>query len=284
MSHAFSKPVLVCNDQSGSHDAQIEQQLIDMLAEAGMPLLRRFCLPDDDLPDAAWLTEAGADVLIVWTGDGTINAAAGQAEGWAGAMLPLPGGTLNLLSKKLHGDRTPPDILRDVLSDIARRQRIAILQSSERIALITILAGPATQWAEVRETMRQDGVISATREAPEALDAMLNAAGVSLGGNGRVGGDAAAATYPAIILTPTDDGIEAHGVLADGVMDIMRHGLAWLAGDFRDGPSEFLAKSDRIELVSTDNISMEFDGELMEIPSPATFHIGRSALDFIVTS
>lgn len=278
MNHAFSKAVLVCNDQSGSHDAQIEEQLVSLLSEHGTPLLRRFHLPDDDLPDAAILAELGANLLIVWTGDGTINAAAQKAGGWDGALLPLPGGTLNLLSKKLHGDREPVEILRDALSGAARRQRISILQSRERIALITILAGPATHWAEVRETMRQDGVLSATREAPEALDAMLNAPGVMMEG------DASATAYPAIILTPTDDGIEAHGVLADGVMDIVRHGLAWLAGDFRDGPSEFITKSDRVQLVSAKDISIEFDGELMEIPSPAVFRSGRSPLDFVVTS
>lgn len=254
-----------------------------MLSEHGAPLLHRFCLPGDDLPDAARLAEMGADLLIVWTGDGTINAAAQKAGGWAGAMLPLPGGTLNLLSKKLHGDRTPSDILQDVLSGNGRKRRIPILESKGQIALITILAGPATQWAEVREIMRQEGVIRATREAPEAMDAMLNAAGVSVAGD-VAAGDGATATYPAIILTPTDDGIEAHGVLADGVMDIVRHGLAWLAGDFRDGPSEFITKSDRIELVSAEEIGIEFDGELMETPSPATFHLGRSAVNFIVTS
>lgn len=275
MNNPFSKAVLVANHQSGSFDDKVEAEITSLLAEHDVALAKPICLPDDDVPDRAALESWGADLLIVWTGDGTINAATHKAEDWDGALLALPGGTLNLLSKSLHGDRGPVDILRDALAPSVRRTTIPILHHKDRIALITILAGPATQWADVRETMRQEGVMSATREAPEALDAMRNAPGVALRGDGK--------PYPAVILTPTDSGIEVHGILAEGTWDILRHGLAWLSGDFRDGPSDYLGKSNAIELESAAPISIEFDGELMEISAPATFHVARSRLEFVKT-
>jgi diacylglycerol kinase family enzyme len=276
MSNRFSKAVLVANHQSGSFDAKVEAEITALLAEHDVTLAKLIALPDDDVPDRAALESLGADLLIVWTGDGTINAAAHLAEDWNGALLALPGGTLNLLSKSLHGDRGPVDILRDALAPSVRRATIPILEYQDRIALITILAGPATQWADVRETMRQEGVVSATREAPEALDAMLNAPGVSL--NGKV------ETYPVVILTPTDNGIDAHGILTGGTWDILRHGLAWLGGDFRDGPSDHLGKMSDVQLESAAPISVEFDGELMEIPSPAKITLSRSRIDFVITA
>src|SRR3546814_9999791 len=72
------------------------------------------------------------------------------------AILPLPGGTLNLLSKALHGDRPAEDILADALAGRGRRLHPPIVRCDAGDAYITIVAGPATRWAEVRETLRSE--------------------------------------------------------------------------------------------------------------------------------
>ncbi len=276
MTSPYSRPALICNDRSGSYDESIHRQLIDACAAAGASVAESFILPKDDLPDAAALRASAIDLLIVWTGDGTINAAATGCEGWHGPLLPLPGGTLNLLSKHLHGDHPAPAILERALANGGRRAPVPTIRSAAREAFITVVAGPATRWAEVRETMRSQGLIEASREAPDALEEMLNAPGVQVAGS-----DAA---YPAIILTPTREGITADGIVADATGDVLRHGLAWLGGDFRDGPHERVATAETIILESDRIIALEYDGELAEIPSPARFSIGQSALDFIATA
>lgn len=116
MTRAFHRPALICNSQSGSYDEAVHRQLVDACRAAGVPLAATVALPDDDLPDAEALRAQDIDLLAVWTGDGTINAAATRCAGWSGAVLPLPGGTLNLLSKQLHGDRPAADILTDALA------------------------------------------------------------------------------------------------------------------------------------------------------------------------
>lgn len=277
MTHLFQRPVLLCNSQSGSHDPDMETQFREILAAASRPLVHTVHLPDGDVPSADDLRALDADLLIVWTGDGTIRAAAEQADGWDGAILPLPGGTLNLLSKSLHGDRDPISILRDVVSDHATRRSIPILQDEKgALALINLLAGPATRWAEVRETMRQEGIISATREAPEALEAMQSAPGVSVAGHDG--------EHSAVVLTPLADGIDVKAITAGGTMDLLRHGLAWLSGDFRDGPSEFIIKAPDITLESRAVMSVEYDGELMERPSPLRVRLIHSQLEFVSTT
>ncbi|WP_428678928.1 diacylglycerol kinase family protein [Sphingopyxis sp.] len=275
MTSAFSRPALLCNNRSGSHDPAIEAAIADACKAAGAPLVATFALPDQDIPDGAALRNHGVDLLLVWTGDGTINAAAVKAAGWNGAILPLPGGTLNLLSKALHGDRPAPDILADALAGKARQRPIPTVRSDGGEAFITVVAGPATRWAEVRETMRQDGIIEASRAAPEALEAMLNAPGVRVAGHGK--------SYPAVILTPTETGLRADGILTEGSIDVLRHGLAWLGGDFREGPSESLATAETIILESDAEISLEYDGELAEMSSPARFALGMSRVDFVAT-
>ncbi|SEH19488.1 Diacylglycerol kinase family enzyme [Sphingopyxis sp. YR583] len=276
MTSPFSRPALICNSQSGSHDDAVLAEIAETCRSASTPLVAVFSLPDDDIPGAADLAARDIDLLLVWTGDGTINAAATQAAGWDGAILPLPGGTLNLLSKALHGDRPAPEILTDVLEGKGQRRPIPTIQSDGGNAFITIVAGPATRWAEVRETMRQDGLIEASRAAPDALDTMMNAPGVAVAGH-----DGA---YPAVILTPTSGGIRADGILTEGTADVLRHGLAWLGGDFRDGPSEEIANGGTIILESEAPISLEYDGELGETASPARFGLGTSAVDFVATA
>lgn len=275
MTGRFHRPALLCNMQSGSQDESILEEIAETCRAAGAPLVGRFTLPDDPIPDAAALRALDIDLLLAWTGDGTINAAATSVAGWDGAILPLPGGTLNLLSKALHGDRTATAILEDALRGKAHRRPIPTIRSAAGDAFITVVAGPATRWAEVRETMRQDGLIEASREAPDALEEMANAPGVSVG---RAGKD-----YSAIILTPAPDGIHADGVLTEGTGDVLRHGLAWLGGDFRDGPSEPVASAETIIIESAASIGLELDGERTETPSPTRFALGISAVDFIAT-
>lgn len=276
MTNAFTRPALICNNQSGSFDPAILQAIDAACRTTGAPLVATFALPDAALPDARMLRAQNVDLLLIWTGDGTINAAATQIDGWQGAVLPLPGGTLNLLSKQLHGDRPAPDIVADALSGKGRRSPIPNIRSAASQAFITVVAGPATRWAEVRETMRQEGVIEASRAAPDALDQMLNAPGVRVAGYEN--------SYSAVILTPTGQGIRADGILTEGTGDVLRHGLAWLGGDFRDGPSEEIATAETIILESERVISLEYDGELAEAPSPARFSIAASAVDFLTTA
>ena len=276
MTLPFFRPALLCNSQSGSHDESVLEAIAAACREEGAPLTATFTLPDDAIPDATELNRGDIDLLIVWPGDGTINAAARGAAGWGGAILPLPGGTLNLLSKALHGDRPAPDILLDALQGKGHRCPVPMIRSNDGEAFITIVAGPATRWAEVRETMRQEGMIEASRSAPDALDAMMNAPGVRIAGQDR--------DWPAIILTPTPHGIRADGIVAEGSADVLRHGLAWLGGDFRDGPTEAIASEEMIILEGETPISLEYDGELKETESPARFALGTSAVDFIATA
>ncbi len=275
MTNKFLRPALVCNSASGTYDAEIADEIGRICSDAAMPLVQTFNIPADDLPDANALAALEIDLLLVWTGDGTINAAATIAARWDGVMLPLPGGTLNLLSKSLHGDRPAADILRDVLDGGGRETRPPIIRCAAGDAYITVIAGPTTRWAAVRETMRRDGIIEASQAVPETVEHSMNAPGVRVGSDG--------VEYQAIILTPTRNGICAAGVLAESATELIRHGLAWLGGDFRDGPTDQIATERAITLESAETIGIELDGELTELPPPARFTSAISPIDILAT-
>ncbi|WP_306790511.1 diacylglycerol kinase family protein, partial [Escherichia coli] len=62
-------------------------------------------------PKGASLTREDVDTVVLFAGDGTINAALSALKDWEGTFLILPGGTMNLLARSLHGTLDPQAIV-----------------------------------------------------------------------------------------------------------------------------------------------------------------------------
>lgn len=276
MTSRFTRPMLACNLRSGSSDEALVGRLTEICAAAGAPLVRAFVLPDDDLPDAAMLANDGIDLLLVLSGDGTLNAAAAKLEAWDGAMLPLPGGTLNLFHKTLHGDAAPEDILHAALAGKARAVHPPTILCDAGRAYIGVIAGPTTAWAEVREQFRSLSLSGLAETIPGAIDATLHGDGVRIRGSDQ--------SFQAINLTPKPDRILAEGLITDSAGSILRHGIAWLGGDFREGPSVDLSERRSVVIESAGAVGLLLDGEPAELPSGATYRLESSPLAFLATA
>lgn len=276
MTSSFSRPALICNLRSGSSDEALVDRLTEICSGAGAPLVSAIILPDDDLPTATVPDEQGIDLVLVLSGDGTLNAAASRLETWGGAMLPLPGGTLNLFHKTLHGDRSPEDILHDALAGKARRVHPPTILCDAGRAYIGVIAGPTTAWAEVREQFRTLSLSGLAETIPDAIDATLHGDGVRIRGSDEV--------FQAINLTPKADRILAEGLITDSAGSILRHGIAWLGGDFREGPSVDLSERRAVVIEGSGTIGLLLDGEPAELPSGATYRLEPSPLAFLATA
>lgn len=269
------------NPASGSHDPTLATRLEAVAAGHGATIIRTINFPDEPLPEPADLDAAGVAMLIVHTGDGTINAAAATLAGWGGALLVLPGGTLNLLAKRLHGDAAPEAILDAALSGNARTAPIPMIaginSATEIAALVGVFAGPTTAWGDVRETLRRRDLSGLAEAVPRALNQTFDGDQVWL--------DGASARYPAIYAEPVaaPDGpiLRIMGFLADGAGELFRHGFAWLGGDFRNGPNEALGeREEAIILCDGADMGLLVDGErghegrrlvLRAVDSPVAF-------------
>lgn len=275
MTYRPARPALVCNNQSGSYDEERAEQIAALCSDAGSPIVAHFCLPDDALPTRSRLEADGIDTAIVWTGDGTINAAVAALAGWGGTLLVLPGGTLNLLSKRLHGDRPLEEILADALAGRCRREYPPTVECPAGRAMVNMIAGPTTIWAEVREQVRQRDIAGAAALVPEAFEQSMGGEAVHLEGDDR--------TFQAISMTPSADGIMIDGLLADTPTLLLRHAIAWIGGDFRDGPSEELATRPSATIVSAEPLGLLMDGESTEGSARVTVSIAPAPVAFIVT-
>lgn len=272
---------LVCNPASGSNDDEAVTALADAFAQAGLDLARIVRFPDDPAPSPGDLDAAGVDILAVFGGDGTTHSIVAAAYGWGGAVLVLPGGTMNLLAKRMHGDVPGPEIVARLAGGPFATARPKVIRTRHGIGLTGSLAGPGTVWNEVREAMRNASVLEFVASAREAINQSANGPRVMCAevDCGREEG------YAAITVVPYEDGLEANGFYAESLADYAGQGIALLNRNFRDGPHDPLGRHDRLRLVcpSGEPMGLLVDGEPFDGAAEEIFELAPCEVDLVTT-
>jgi diacylglycerol kinase family enzyme len=272
---------LVVNDASGGNSEDALAALKRSCAAAGFALDRVLAFPKQPLPSEAALGHAGVELVAVYAGDGTVNALVSALAGWQGAVLVLPGGTMNLLCRRLHGDRDVDKIVRLAAAGGAERRRPKVLACDQGTAFADLLAGPGTRWYEVREAMRQADVPAVAASAASALDETLRAPGIACRhpALGRPEG------YPLVMLTPTDSGIHVNGFRAETPAEFLKESWAVLRRRFREGPRDELGVVEQVTLASTadEPFGLLLDGEKAESRGEAVFRLVPCEVDLLAT-
>ena len=270
---------LVRNEASGSNDEDALAALEGCCAEAGFRIARQTCFPDEPLPGPDELDAAGIDLAAVFTGDGTANSLITALAGWGGAVLVLPGGTMNLLYHRLHGNRDMAEVFALAAAGEARRRRPGVIRCPQGTAMVDLLAGPGTSWYEVREAMRDADMLAVADSAAHALEETLGEPGIACREVGRAEG------YPLVMLTPHDEGIEISGFHAETPGELVAQGWALLRRNFREGPHDVLGLLPRLMLESTDGepYGLLLDGEKAEAPGAQEFVLAPCEVDLLAT-
>ena len=273
---------LVVNPASGSNNETSVQTLVDALGARGCPVARVIAFPDEPLPDPVTLDAAGIGLVVIYTGDGTINSLVSELAGWGGQVLVLPGGTMNLLALRLHRT-TDVDTILDVLAGGgALVRRPLCVRCDAGVALAGLLVGPGTAWQRVREAMRAGAIAAMAKEALAALRETTDGPWVAPG-DGRKRRDGG---YPLIELTPGEHGVQIDGYYADAPLEFAGQAWATVRRRFREGPHDRLGLADSITLVSVDGspLACLLDGEAGECPSGAAFTVEPCGVDLIATA
>ena len=108
----------IINTSSGGCDSESEAEMLDILKGAGVTNCKTWCGESDQIERA--FAEAAThkpEVLVVLGGDGTIRTAAEACAGTGTYLLPLPGGTLNVLPRALYGDSSWQEALKETLAN-----------------------------------------------------------------------------------------------------------------------------------------------------------------------
>lgn len=272
---------LVNNAASGSNNEATVAALEQCCGRHGFRVAYRSAFPEQDLPTPAMLDAGGIECVAVFAGDGTINSLLTGLAGWGGAVLVLPGGTMNLLYHRLHGERTMEEVVASVAEGRATMRRPGVIRSSFGTAFAGMLAGPGTSWGKVREAMREADVVELAAGTVEALEETLAGEMIACAEPllGRREG------YPLVNLEPHDSGIDVVAYHAETPGEYLGQAWALLRRNFREGPHDLLGRAPTVRLASThgDPFGLLVDGELVQAEPEVEFVLAPCEVDLLAT-
>lgn len=259
-----AKIAAVVNVASGRCSRATGAALRGQLARHGLEPAHLWCGLGADLPGV--LDEVLADkpdVLIVLGGDGTIRTAAERCEPGGPLLMPLPGGTMNVLPRALYGGRT----WRQALDAVAARPLVRPVTGAEvagqRFFAAAIFGGPSLL-QEAREAARYGEFALAARKGLAALRTALDRELICLwdGGDGAKG-EAVAVLCPlaSARLDPGEARLEAAVIHPEGPVDAVRLVLSAAFRDWRADPDVHCAMAETIEVLGNGPFPGLLDGE-----------------------
>lgn len=255
------------NTSSGSCDVKAEEDIEAILASEGLSPVRVWCGAGGEVDQAVADSKAHElDLLVVLGGDGTIRAAA-EACGASGPLLmPLPGGTMNMLPKALYGDRNWREALKATLAAPQVQPVHGADANGHRFFIAAILGGPS-KMAEAREAMRERDLAGAVEKGVAAIRQALSTDLRYRFGNRDDVAESVAVLCPLTSrrLSNDEEVLEAAAFKVEGPGDALR--LAWNAAfrDWRTDPTVERAKVRRVDIDSDEPVPALLDGETFEM-------------------
>ena len=267
----------ITNPHSGSSDAEKAEAIEAACKERGLDLVGRTDFPDQDLPSPHELDRAGADTVVLFAGDGTINAAVCALADWDGAILILPGGTMNLLAKALHGNADPATIL-EAAHDGGRRVALPYVEAGKHRALVGLIVGPAASWYRAREHVRE-GSLGKLWPAMRAAWRRTFGRGIRLSG---------APGFPPRVqgayVRAQNDHLEVAAVDARDVRSIADLGWSWVTGDWVAARAVTEIRAEELRIAEHRPVLALFDGEPQSLDPGTRITVGRTRKQFVTTA
>jgi diacylglycerol kinase family enzyme len=267
----------ILNTSSGGCDSESEQKMRSILNRAGIVKFKAWCGAAEEMDRSfAEAAEQKLEVLIVLGGDGTIRTAAEACAEKGPYLIPLPGGTMNMLPRALYGDVSWEEALEKALT----APSVKVL-SGGRIAdkhfFIAAIMGSPVLWAEPRESVREGDIVDAIKKGSVAFRQMFEAkVQYFISEDTKGEAEAMALICPLISeeMSDSEQALEAAVIDVESAAEVI--GLASTAafGKWRDDRNVILTKTKRVDVQSRKDIPAMLDGERV--------NLGRSAeIDFV---
>ena len=267
---------MITNPSSGSASEVKCAAIEAIFEEKGLELAGRTTFPEEGMPSVEDLIAAKVDTVVLFAGDGTVNAAACKYDKWHGKALILPGGTMNVLAKRLHGDIDPHDIVHAAHEKPVLRA-MPFVESGPHRAFCALIIGPAAAWAGAREAVRYRHFKRLIRAVRVAW-ARTWSRGVTLYDGTRKRRD-----YKALLIAPEDGWLKITAFSADNFRETLRLGWEWLMGNIHNAPTVDDTRSAHVTVTGRRALHALFDGEEVKLACPARISSGTSNLRFVTT-
>jgi diacylglycerol kinase family enzyme len=275
----------IINTSSGSCDLESEQKMLNALKGAGIVDPRMWCGGADQI--ASFFAEAAGqkiEVLVVLGGDGTIRTAAEGCTEEGPYLIPLPGGTLNMLARALYGDISWEEALKNTLAAPSTRVLSGGRVADKRFFIAAIVGAPSL-WAEARESIREGEIIEAVEKGGVAFQHMFETK-VEYLISGKIKGEAEAVILicPVISeeMSDSEQALEAAFIDVESAAEVIGLATAAAFGKWREDRNILLTKTKRVAVQSNKDIPAILDGERVNLGTTAEIDFVSRAVNVIV--
>lgn len=266
----------VTNIKSGTATPARADALVAVFAERGLDLAGRTAFPGDALPTPQALDAAGVDTVVLFAGDGTINAAVAALLDWTGGILILPGGTMNLLARLLHGPADPAAIIAAAV-ERGRKTALPYVAVAGHRALVGLILGPAANWVRARELVRAGRLRGLMRALKHAWGRTFSH-GIRLAGVPGLKHGA-----QAVLVRAERDRLDIAAIDARDFRGIASLGWEWLTGDWVAASEVTQCHATSFRTTGRKPALALVDGEPVMLEPGSDVSIGRTRDLFIAT-
>ncbi len=254
--------VALLNQSSGSWTPACEAEVGRILQDAGLTNAKVTGAAPAEIDVALDAAIAEAEVLIVLGGDGTIRGAAEKLLGKHTILVPLPGGTMNMLPRALYGPRDWKAALTATLAAPTIHE-VSGGKVGEHAFFVAALFGAPTLWADAREAAREGHLIDAAQKSVTAARRSLAEPLEYVFGDQSGSAEAVAVVCP-LISKRLDDHercLEAAAIDTLTAGDALRLGFHALMDDWRLDPVVTRAKVRSASITGHGALPVIVDGE-----------------------
>jgi diacylglycerol kinase family enzyme len=253
----------IINTSSGGCDSESEAEMLDILKSAAVTNCNTWYGESDQIERA--FAEAAThkpNMLVVLGGDGTIRKAAEACTGTDTYLLPLPGGTLNMLPRALYGDVSWQDALRITLADPLTKA-LSGGRTGDEVFFVAAIVGAPGLWMEARESIRERNIVDAVEKSAVAFQTMFDTQ-IRYSISSATGGDAEvlAVTCPLVSeeMSDSEQALEAAAIDVENAAELLGLATAAAFGKWRDDENVTLTKTRHVTVQSSRDIPLFLDG------------------------
>jgi diacylglycerol kinase family enzyme len=276
----------IINTSSGGCDSESEAEMLDILQGAGVTNCKIWCGESAQIEQAfAEVATNSPRVLVVLGGDGTIRTAAEACIGTGAYLLPLPGGTMNMLPRALFGDGSWQETLKNTLADPAIKT-LSGGRAGTNLFFVAAVVGAPALWIEARESIREGDVFDAVEKSAVALQATFDPT-VQYVISPEVTGEAevVAVICPLVSeeMSDSEQSFEAAAIDVKNAAELLGLATAAAFGKWRDDRSITLSRTQRVTVRASRDIPLFLDGERVKAGKNAEITFVPGAVNVIGT-